>query len=117
MAKIITMVKDITYDELKELVKNVVNEFLTNSIEIDNLDIFTDDDFNEVISTTDISNRLSDGDASFDDGVAIGVDIGFRIGMVHLLEQMAVIKSICENNVKTETTDITEISPEDIAYL
>ena len=72
----------------KKVVYKVVAEFLQSIDDIsDPKTILTDEDFDLVMETSDIKNRLADDFVSAEDGIAIGINVGFHIGTVKFLRE------------------------------
>ena len=91
----------------KEVVYKVVTEFLQNIDDIsDPKTILSDEDFDRVMETSDIKNRLADGFVSAEDGIAIGVNIGFRMGVAKLANDI-----LAGMKPAPDATDIIEVDP------
>ena len=108
--------------QIYDSVKYAIDEFLSSTGEVVDRDVLlNDDDFNQLMEDPDISSRLSDGDLSFTDGIAIGLSIGFRMGMVNTATQF--LQSIPKpdlNEMAIPSIDISdntiEISQNEISY-
>ena len=99
--------------QICDCVKKAIDEFLSSTGEVADRDILmNDDDFNQLIESPDISSRLSDGDLSFEDGVAAGLSIGFRMGMVNTATQF--LQSIPKPNMNRTVAPFIDISGDTI---
>lgn len=108
--------------QIRDSIKNDIDEFLNSTGEVADRDVLlNDDDFNQLMEAPDISARLSDGDLSFNDGIAVGLSIGFRMGMVNTATQF--LQSIPKpdtNETVVPPIDISddtiEVNPDEISY-
>ena len=93
-------------DAVRYQIKRFIKKY-----EDDGESLMTEDHLNQLLENTEIKHILDLEQVSFDDGVNIGLDIGFRIGMVHLLN---VSNSISSQPVDS---DEVEINSKDINYI
>lgn len=66
-------------------IRNIVNEFITNEAGMsEHPDILlSDDDFNKMMNLPSVQKILSNEDPSFEDGIRVGISMGFRMGLVN----------------------------------
>jgi hypothetical protein len=108
--------------QICDSVKNAIDEFLNSTGEVADRDILlNDDDFNQLMEAPDISFRLSDNYLSFDDGIAVGLSIGFRMGMVNTATQF--LQSVPKPDINETgvlpidiSDDTIEINSDEISY-
>ena len=109
-------------EQIYDTIKNSIDEFLSSTGEVADRDILlNDDDFNQLMEAPDISYLLYDGDLSFNDGIAIGLSIGFRMGMVNTATQFlqSIPKSDTNETVASPidiSDDTIEVNPDEISY-
>lgn len=73
------------------------------SVKTENQDyILTDDDFNILMSNENLAKKLENA-TDIHDGIMIGLDIGFRMGMIQMLNRIYKAKSMAD------LTDISKI--------
>ena len=109
--------------QICDSIKKAIDKFLSSTGEVAYRDILlNDDDFNQLMEAPDISSRLSDGDLSFEDGIAVGLSIGFRMGMVNTATQF--LQSIPKPSMNRTVAPFIDISgdtiiinPDEISYL
>ena len=108
--------------QICDTIKNSIDEFLSSTVEVADRNILlNDDDFNQLMEAPDISSRLSDDDLSFNDGIAVGLSIGFRMGTVNFATQF--LQSIPKPDIDETvippiniSDDTIEINPDEISY-
>lgn len=73
------------------------------SVKTENQDyILTDDDFNILMSNENLAKKLENA-TDIHDGIMIGLDIGFRMGIIQMLNRIYKAKSMAD------LTDISKI--------
>ena len=110
--------------DMKEFVYPIVKDFLKKSaqFDVDQIDILlTDDDFDRLMENPEIKTRVADGFVSVEDAVTIGVDIGFRIGMIHAASQLVASLAVKPEedeiiNGEEIPEEVVEVSPDEISY-
>ena len=73
------------YSYSREAIKNAVNAF-ADEVSLNGENVLTDEDFENLMQAPDIRDLInSDHIMNFEDGLAIGISVGYRMGVSHVV--------------------------------
>lgn len=74
------------YSFSQEAIKRAANTF-ADKISLDGDTVLTDEDFEYIMKAPDIQEHInSDHIMDFEDGLAIGISVGYRMAMSHVID-------------------------------